>query len=179
VSNVSIAAQKGYRSMQRPIPSPAAPGQESVWDYPRPPRVEPDDRHVVVRFAGNVVADTRRALRILETSHPPVFYIPPEDVRVEWLVANSRHSWCEFKGEARYYDLVIGDRVSESAAWCYPEPAKGFQAIQHAIAFYPGRVDECTVGGMPVRPQAGGFYGGWITDEIVGPFKGDPGTDGW
>jgi uncharacterized protein (DUF427 family) len=165
--------------MVHPTPDPVAPGQESVWDYPRPPRVEPEERHVVVRFNGAIVADTRRAVRVLETSHPPVFYIPPEDVRVECLIANDQSSWCEFKGEARYYDLVVGDAVSESAAWCYPEPATGYEAIQHAIAFYPGRVEECTVDGERVRPQPGTFYGGWVTDEIAGPFKGEPGTRGW
>jgi uncharacterized protein (DUF427 family) len=165
--------------MQRPTPAPTAPGHESVWDYPRPPRVEPDSRHVVVRFGDTVVANTRRAMRVLETSHPPVFYIPPEDVRVDLLIANDQSSWCEFKGEARYYDLVADDAVSDSAAWCYPEPAKGYEAIQYAIAFYPGRVDECTVDGERVRPQPGEFYGGWITSEIVGPFKGEPGTGGW
>lgn len=165
--------------MQRPNPTPAAPGQESVWDYPRPPRVEPDTRHVVVRFGGEVVADTRRAVRVLETSHPPVFYIPPEDVRIELLESNGQQTWCEFKGDAHYYDLVVDGKVSESAAWCYPEPRAGYEAIQHGIAFYPGRVDECTVDGERVTPQAGGFYGGWITSEIVGPFKGDPGTSGW
>ena len=165
--------------MQRPTPAPTVPGQESVWAYPRPPRVEPDGRHVVVRFGDTIVADTRRAVRVLETSHPPVFYIPPEDERVDLLIANDQSSWCEFKGEARYYDLVVGDAESASAAWCYPEPAKGYEAIQHAIAFYPGRVDACTVDGERVRPQPGEFYGGWITGEIVGPFKGEAGTRGW
>lgn len=165
--------------MQRPSPAPTADGQESVWDYPRPPRVEPDTRHVVVRFNGEVIADTRRAVRVLETSHPPVFYVPPEDVRVELLVANGDQTWCEFKGDAHYYDLVVGDRVARAAAWCYPEPRSGYEGIQHAIAFYPGRVDACTVDGEVVRPQAGDFYGGWITAEIVGPFKGEPDTRGW
>jgi uncharacterized protein (DUF427 family) len=165
--------------MSRPTHAPLTDGQESVWDYPRPPRVEPDTRRVVVRFGGEVVADTRRAVRVLETSHPPVFYIPPEDVRTELLVATGEQTWCEFKGDAHYYDLIADGRVAASAAWCYPEPREGYEAIQYAIAFYPGRVDECTVDGERVTPQGGGFYGGWITSEIAGPFKGDPGTDGW
>lgn len=116
---------------------------------------------------------------MLETSHPPVFYIPPEYVRVELLLATSRTSFCEFKGMARYYDIVIGEQVSESAAWCYPEPLPGYEQIQHAIAFYPGRVDRATVAGELVQPQPGTFYGGWVTSEITGPFKGAPGSEGW
>ncbi|HEV2128945.1 MAG TPA: DUF427 domain-containing protein [Thermomicrobiales bacterium] len=165
--------------MQRPQPLPVTVGQESVWDYPRPPRMEPDSRRVIVRFNDEVVADSTRTHRVLETSHPPLFYIPPEDVRVELLNANGEQTWCEFKGDAHYYDLAVGDRVSRSAAWCYPEPAKGYEAIQYAIAFYPSRVDECTVDGEIVEAQAGDFYGGWITSEIIGPFKGGPGTQGW
>ncbi len=157
----------------------ASNGKESVWDYPRPPRVEPDNRHVIVTFGGEVVADTRRAHRVLETSHPPVFYIPPEDVRVELLDSNGEQTWCEFKGDAHYYDIAVGDRRSRSVAWCYPEPSEGFEPIQYAIAFYPDRVDSCTVDGEAVQAQRGGFYGGWITSEIVGPFKGEPGSDGW
>lgn len=157
-------------------PQPTAEGQESVWDYPRPPSVQPDTRRVTVRFNGEIIADTTRAVRVLETSHPPVFYIPPEDVRVELLQANGQQTWCEFKGDAHYYDLVVGDARSESAAWCYPEPITGYEAIQYGIAFYSGRVDRCTVGDDVVEAQAGDFYGGWITSEIAGPFKGDPGT---
>ncbi len=165
--------------MSLPKPSPVAEGQESVWDYPRPPRVEPDARHIVVRFAGEIVAETHRAHRVLETSHPPVFYIPPEDVRIELLEPTMAQTWCEFKGDAHYYDVRVGDSVASSAAWCYPEPRPGFESIQHAIAFYPSRVDECTVDGEVVTPQPGDFYGGWVTSEIVGPFKGEPGTGDW
>lgn len=154
-------------------------GKESVWDYPRPPRVAPDNRRVIVTFGGEVIADSVRATRVLETSHPPVFYIPPEDVRVELLDANGEQTWCEFKGDAHYYDIAVGDRRNQSIAWCYPEPSEGFEPIQYAIAFYPDRVDSCTVDGEVVRAQQGGFYGGWITSEIVGPFKGEPGSSGW
>ena len=136
-------------------------------------------RHVVVRFGDAVVADTHRAHRVLETSHPPVFYIPPEDVRIELLESTHEQSWCEYKGDAHYYDVRVGDRTASSAAWCYPEPQPGFEEIQYAIAFYPGRMDECTVDGEPVKAQAGDVYGGWITSEVVGPFKGESGTRGW
>lgn len=155
------------------------PGQESVWDYPRPPRVESDDRRVIVRFAGRTVADTTRALRVLETSHPPVFYLPPGDVDGDLLVPSQRRTVCEFKGAARYFHLVVGERRSEDAAWSYPDPVPEFAALREHRAFYPSRVDECLVGGERVRAQEGDFYGGWITAEIVGPFKGGPGTWGW
>ena len=165
--------------MTHPQPETPSAGQESVWDYPRPPRVESDSRRVTVRFGEVVIADSTRAHRVLETSHPPVYYIPPEDVRVEHLIANGQQTWCEFKGDAHYYDVVVDDQRSESAAWCYPEPIPGFEAIQYAIAFYPSRVDECNVDGETVDAQAGEFYGGWVTSWIRGPFKGEPGTEQW
>jgi uncharacterized protein (DUF427 family) len=155
------------------------PGQESVWDYPRPPRLEPCTRLIRVVFNGEVVAETQRAFRVLETSHPPVFYIPPEDVKSKLLHRSSRSSFCEWKGRARYFTLSVGDRQSPDAAWSYPDPTPAFESILDHLAFYPSRVDECTVDGEVVRSQPGDFYGGWITSEIVGPFKGDPGTMGW
>jgi uncharacterized protein (DUF427 family) len=155
------------------------PGQESVWDYPRPPRLEPSTRLVRVLFNGQVVAETSRALRVLETSHPPVYYIPAEDIKRKFLERSSRSSFCEWKGRARYHTLHVGDRQSADAAWSYPEPTQAFEPIRDHLAFYPSRVDECTVDGEVVRSQPGDFYGGWITQEIVGPFKGDPGTMGW
>jgi uncharacterized protein (DUF427 family) len=155
------------------------PGQESVWDYPRPPRLEPSTRLVRVLFNGEVVAETRRALRVLETSHPPTYYIPPEDVRPRLLERSSRSSFCEWKGRARYLSLKVGDRRSPDAAWSYPDPSPAFAALRDHLAFYPSRVDECIVDGEVVRSQPGDFYGGWITAEVVGPFKGDPGTMGW
>jgi uncharacterized protein (DUF427 family) len=155
------------------------PGQESVWDYPRPPRLEPSTRLVRVTFNGEVVALTERAIRVLETSHPPVFYIPPEDVKMKLLERSSRSSFCEWKGKARYHTIKVGDRQSPDAAWSYPEPSEMFEAIRDHLAFYPSRVDECTVDGEVVRSQPGDFYGGWITSEVVGPFKGDPGTMVW
>lgn len=152
---------------------------ESVWDYPRPPRVERSDKRVVVRHRGVVVADSTRAHRVLETSHPPVYYVPAEDVTPGVLERTRGSSFCEFKGTAGYWDLVVdGTRVSD-AAWSYDHPVPDYAVLTRAIAFYPGRVDECTVGGERVRPQEGDFYGGWITADIAGPFKGGPGTRGW
>jgi uncharacterized protein (DUF427 family) len=155
------------------------PGQESVWEYPRPPRVEKTARHVTIVFNGEVIADTRRAWRVLETSHPPVYYIPREDIRMEYLTEAGRRTWCEWKGQASYYDLSVGRRRMEQAAWSYPNPTPGYEAIQGHVAFYPGKMDACHVDGERVQAQPGDFYGGWITSEIVGPYKGGPGTAGW
>ncbi len=152
---------------------------ESVWDYPRPPRVEAGTRRVRVVLDGVTIAETTRALRVLETSHPPVYYIPPEDVRSEYLRPSRRKTFCEFKGQASYYDLVVGEREVREAAWYYPEPTSRFEDIRDYVAFYPGRVDEAWLGDERVQPQEGDFYGGWITSEIEGPFKGAPGTSGW
>lgn len=152
---------------------------ESVWDYPRPPRVEPARHPIRVEFAGEIVAASARALRLLETSHPPVYYIPAEDVRPEFLEPSSRSSFCEFKGRARYHSLRVGDRVSRDAAWSYPDPTPRFEALRDHLAFYASRVDACYVGEERVAAQEGDFYGGWITADLVGPFKGGPGTTGW
>lgn len=165
--------------MNRPQPIQPGPGQESVWDYPRPPRLEPSSRHIQVVFNGVVIADTRRAQRVLETSHPPVYYIPPEDVRMDYLSPVGRSTYCEFKGAASYYTVTVGNRTAESAAWYYPRPNRPYAGIAGYIAFYPSRMDACSVDGEVVTPQPGDFYGGWITRDIVGPFKGDPGTRGW
>lgn len=155
------------------------PGQESVWDYPRPPAVEPTGRLVEVRFAGLTVASSRRAIRVLETSHPPVYYLPPEDVRTDLLVPEAGRSVCEWKGSAVYLGIRVGERHAPSVAWSYPRPLPGYEAIAGHLAFYPGRVEACFVDGVRVAPQPGGFYGGWITPDVVGPFKGEPGTLGW
>jgi len=152
---------------------------ESVWDYPRPPRVEATARRVRVMFDGEVIADSTRALRVLETSHPPVYYIPLDDVRREYLVPSRRHSFCEFKGRADYFTLAHDGHRSLEAAWSYPHPSPGYQQLADHVAFYPGRVDACFVDDERVEPQAGDFYGGWITTDIVGPFKGGSGTAGW
>jgi len=155
------------------------PGQESVWDYPRPPRVEPSSKHIQAICNGVVVADSRRAVRVLETSHPPVYYLPPEDVRLELFTPTARATHCEFKGRARYYTLTVGDRVEPDVAWSYPDPAPGFETLKDYIALYPSRMDACYVDTERVQPQAGDFYGGWITADITGPFKGGAGTWGW
>ncbi|MEU6402488.1 DUF427 domain-containing protein [Streptomyces sp. NPDC046985] len=161
--------------MTRPAPRP----QESVWDYPRPPALRQDDRRVRVECRGEAVADSTRALRVLETSHPPVFYVPAADVRTDLLRPAPGRTWCEWKGEARYWDLVVDDEVRAQAAWSYAQPSSGYAALAGHFAFYPERVDGCTVAGEPVRAQEGDFYGGWITREIQGPFKGAPGTRSW
>lgn len=152
---------------------------ESVWDYPRPPRIESSSRVVRVVFNGVVMAETRESLRVLETSHPPIYYFPPSSVRREYLIPTNRTSVCEFKGVATYYSIEVNGRVSEDAAWSYHRPPRAFKAIRDHLAFYPGRVDACYVDGERVQAQEGDFYGGWITSNIRGPFKGAPGTAGW
>ena len=152
------------------------PGQESVWDYPRPPRLEPSARHIRVIFGGVTLADTRRAMRVLETSHPPVYYIPPADIRMEYLAPTRHATFCEWKGAASYYTVTVGERVEPNAAWYYPRPTAPFAEIAGYVAFYPGKMDACYVDGELVQPQPGDFYGGWITRDIVGPFKGGPGS---
>lgn len=160
---------------------PIAPveGQESVWDYPRPPRLEESSKYLQVIFGGVTIAETRRALRILETSHPPVYYIPLEDISTNYLTDGSSHSFCEWKGMASYYTVTVGDRTAANAAWYYPDPVPAYAPLRGYVAFYPSRMDACFVDGELVSAQAGDFYGGWITSEIVGPFKGEPGTWGW
>lgn len=155
------------------------PGQEWVWDYPRPPWLEPVPQRVRVQVGDVIVADSTRALRVLETSHPPAIYIPPADVRAEHLQPTRATSWCEWKGRASYYDLQIGERRIARAAWYYPEPNPAYLPLRGYLSFYPQRVDACFVGDERVQPQAGEFYGGWITTNVVGPFKGGPDTAGW
>jgi uncharacterized protein (DUF427 family) len=134
---------------------------------------------VRVIYNGVTIADSDRAKRVLETSHPPTYYVPAEDVKMEHLAPAQRTTWCEWKGRARYYTVTVGDHVAREAAWGYPEPARGYEAIQNHIAFYAQAMDACYVGDEQVQAQPGGFYGGWITKDIVGPFKGGPGTMGW
>ena len=152
---------------------------ESVWDYPRPPRAEPSDEHVVLVHAGSVVAETTSSVRVLETSHPPTYYLPRDAFADGVLRPVERTTWCEWKGRATYLDLVVGDTVVRAAAWTYADPAPGFEAIRDHVAVYPGRLDRCTVDGEVVQAQPGDFYGGWITSRVTGPFKGGPGTRGW
>ncbi len=155
------------------------PGQESVWDYPRPPRLDDTNAHIQVVFGGVIIADSRRAKRVLETSHPPVYYLPPEDVRFEYFAPASGHSFCEWKGTASYFSITVGGKTAPQSAWFYPHPTPAFLPIQNYIAVYPSRMDFCTVNSETVTAQPGDFYGGWITKNIVGPFKGDPGTLSW
>jgi uncharacterized protein (DUF427 family) len=154
-------------------------GQESVWDFPRPSIAQPVTNRLKVIFGGHVLAETVRGVRTIETSHPPTYYFPPEDVDVSLLVANTQHSFCEWKGQAAYFDIVSAQKRVEAAAWSYARPTEAFRSIQDYIAFYPGLMDACFVDGEMVIPQPGGFYGGWITSKFSGPFKGGAGTQGW
>jgi uncharacterized protein (DUF427 family) len=165
--------------LKEPRREKPGPGQESVWDYPRPPRVEVISKRIRVVFAGVDLADTRDARRVLETSHPPVYYIPEKDIRMEFLLRAGGSSLCEWKGVAVYFDITVEGRTAGRAAWSYPDPTPAFESIRNCVAFYPAPMDACYVDGEKARPQPGGFYGGWITDDIVGPFKGSPGTDFW
>jgi uncharacterized protein (DUF427 family) len=145
-----------------------APAKESIWDYPRPPALEDSFRHIEVRFNGVTIAETRRSKRVLETSHPPVYYIPPEDVRMDLLKENPTATWCEWKGLARYYDVEVNGQTASAAAWYYPLPTRIYEPMKGYVAFYPQAMEACFVDGERVRPEAGEFYGGWITSEIVG-----------
>jgi uncharacterized protein (DUF427 family) len=163
----------------KPHPITPGPGQESVWDYPRPARLEDSTKHIRVIFNGLVIADTQRAKRVLETSHPPVYYIPPEDIQLEHLVETSRKTWCEWKGSCLYYNVTVGDKQEAYGAWRYFMPTQNFLAIKEYFSFYASKMDACYVDEELVQPQPGDFYGGWITRDLVGPFKGAPGTMGW
>jgi uncharacterized protein (DUF427 family) len=163
----------------RPQRIPPQPGQESVWDYPRPPRLEDSTKHIQIVFNGVVIADTHRAKRVLETSHPPVYYIPPEDLKSEYFMQTPRSTFCEWKGNAAYYTVTVGDQRAENVVWYYPDPTPAFAGIKDYVAVYPSRMEACYVDGELVQAQPGDFYGGWITQDIVGPFKGSTGTWGW
>lgn len=152
---------------------------ESVWDYPRPPSIERVSRHVRVAVNGHVIAATDWPVVVRETSHPPVYYLPPEDLAMEYLEPSQHVTHCEYKGEAHYYTLVVDGRRSSNVAWSYPHPLPGYQELANHVAFYAWALDEATVDGEQVMPQPGRFYGGWITSEIKGPFKGEPETMLW
>jgi uncharacterized protein (DUF427 family) len=151
---------------------PVGPGQESVWDYSRPPRVEAFTGRIRVVFNEKTIVDTARVWRVLETSHPPVYYFPLEDIDLAYLKSSAGRSFCEWKGAARYFDVEVKGRRAERAAWCYPNPTPDFRVITNHVAFFAGIMDACYVDAERVRPQRGGFYGGWVTDNISGPFKG-------
>lgn len=168
-----------WRGQARPaFATPPGPGQISVWDFPRPPRLAPDTREVVVRWGSVELARTRRAICVLETAHPPSFYLPWADVARHLFTPAPGSSFCEWKGPAQYWSLADGPRRLDAVAWSYPQPLAGAQALADCVALYPAAL-ECTVDGAAVLPQPGGFYGGWITPELVGPFKGGPGSSAW
>jgi len=160
-------------------PEEPGPGQESVWDYPRPPRVETSSELVEITLGGVVVARSGAALRVLETSHPPTYYLPSADFVAGALVGAAGTSFCEFKGVAAYFDVLGGGVVAARSAWTYPSPSRGFEELLDHVAVMPAAMDRCTVDGETVVAQRGGFYGGWVTSRVVGPFKGGPGTGGW
>jgi uncharacterized protein (DUF427 family) len=155
------------------------PGQESVWDYPRPPRAERVARLARIVHGGTLVLDTDDVVRVLETSHPPTYYLPRSEFRVP-LLAAPRLTMCEWKGEAYYVDLEVpGVAPLREVGWWYPQPDLRYPQLTDRVAVYAGRLDEVTLDGEPVTPQPGEFYGGWITADVVGPFKGGPGSRGW
>lgn len=162
-----------------PVPDKPLRHQESVWDYPRPPRLEKFTGSITVELGGQLVASTDRAWRVLETSHPPTYYLPSESFAEGVLRPTTGGSWCEWKGQASYFDLVTPSATASRAAWTYRDPTPGFADIAGAVALMASQVDRCTVNGEVVVPQPGGFYGGWITSWIAGPFKGGPGSMGW
>ncbi|WP_404446331.1 DUF427 domain-containing protein [Microbacterium marinum] len=165
--------------MRHPVPDPIGPSQESVWEYPRPPRVESVAGRVTITLGGEVIVDTADVVRVLETSHPPVYYLPIADFVPGALRDAAGSSFCEFKGAARYLDVWGGGQVRERAAWNYPQPEPGYEALAGRVAVYAQGMDACTVAGETVVPQPGKFYGGWVTSWVVGPFKGVPGSMGW
>jgi uncharacterized protein (DUF427 family) len=167
-----------YGQKRPPFAAAPGPGEESVWDYPRPPRIEPVPREVVVTTGQVEIARTRRALRVLETASPPTVYIPRADIATAYVQPASGGSYCEWKGMARYWTVSTPSLRLEGVGWSYDDPLPGFEAIREHVSFYPGRV-ACYIDGVRVQAQPGGFYGGWITPEVVGPFKGGAGTAGW
>ena len=163
----------------RPHPDPVGPGQESVWEYPRPAVAVPSTAHVRIEHCGAAVADTRSPVRVLETSQPPNWYVPPGDVDPNILLPSDRRSFCEWKGVASYWHLQVGNKLLRDVAWSYPDPTAAFHSVRDHLAFYAGSLELCTVNGERVRPQPGGFYGGWVTSDLAGPFKGASGSAGW
>ena len=163
----------------RPTPDQVQPGQRSVWDFPRPAIAEHCDAHVRIEHAGLIIADSHATVCTFETSHPPSYYIPPDAIAPGVLRRAGGSSFCEWKGSARYWDVVIGDLVLPRVGWSYPEPSPAFAILRDHVAFYAGLFERCSVDGETVVPQSGGFYGGWITADLAGPFKGETGSIGW
>jgi uncharacterized protein (DUF427 family) len=152
---------------------------ESVWDYPRPPRVEASSERIVVRFGGEVLVDTTSSYRVLETSHPPTYYIPKRDVRDGTLSSVGGSTYCEWKGAATYFDITVNGKRAPRAAWEYPQARKGYEMLRDHIAIYPALMEAVYVDDERIESQQGDYYGGWITSNVRGPFKGGPGTRGW
>lgn len=166
-------------AIPRPHRIEPGPGQESVWDYPRPPALHRSSRHIVIRLGGQTILDTRQAWRVCETSHPPVYYVAPEDFAPGCLSPGDGGSFCEFKGTATYWHITGGGVRRENAAWSYQDPTPSFRPMRGAVAVYPAMMEEILLDSQTVLAQPGGFYGGWVTPEVAGPFKGAPGTSGW
>ncbi len=160
-------------------PVKPGPGQESCWDYPRPPALDTSNESIVIELGGMVIARSTKSWRVLETSHPPTYYVPRAAFVEGALRLTTGATWCEWKGKATYYDLVAGDTVVQAGAWNYPEPTPRFADLSDAISLMPAVVDRITINNEVVTPQEGTFYGGWITSRVVGPFKGAPGTSHW
>ncbi len=163
----------------RPKPVKPKAGQESVWDYPRPPKLERVHKTIEIYFNGERIANSTQAYRVLETSHPPVYYLPTTDIEIKYLVPSERTTYCEWKGRGKYYSIRVGEEEARDAAWYYSDPIGKFGPIKNYVAFYANQMDKCLVDGETVTPQPGNFYGGWITKDIVGPFKGVEGSFGW
>ena len=163
----------------KPTPIEPQPGQESVWTYPRPPKLESTSKNIRIVFNGIVIADTTSAYRTLETSHPPSYYIPPSDINMDCIMRDSGGSLCEWKGHATYYTTCVASKKAVRVAWSYHKPTAPFLPIKDHLAFYAGAMEACYVDDELVIPQPGHFYGGWITSDIVGPFKGEPGSWHW
>ena len=153
-------------------------GQESVWDYPRPPIMKEDTRVIDIKYKDISIAKSQRSVRVLETASPPTFYLPPDDINIEFLIENNASSFCKWKGRASYLDFQYKQHIIQSVAWCYHQPLAEFERIKDYLCFYPSKLD-CFVDNIKVKPQPSDFYGGWVTPEVVGPFKGDPGTGRW
>ncbi len=175
-SSISHLTQGEARLARPEFANEPGPGQESVWDYPRPPAIRRDNRVIEVRSDNVVIAKTVASYKIMETASPPTFYVPPEDVDLDMLVRLTGSTICEWKGAASYW--AVATDINQPVAWSYERPRARFEMIRGFLAFYPGRV-ECFIDNERVQPQPGRFYGGWITREICGPFKGEPGTGHW
>jgi uncharacterized protein (DUF427 family) len=174
-----VPASRDQPPLDRPAPEAIAPGQESVWDYPRPPIARFSDEEIVVVLGGEEICESHAGWRVLETSHPPTYYLPRSAFRPGALLATRGESFCEWKGVAAYLDVVGGEKVARRGGWYYPRPNPDFAMLAGHVAVYPGLMDLCLVDGERVIAQPGGFYGGWITSGIVGPFKGGPGSEAW